>query len=82
MGKTVRATSPGFYGGVRRRVGEVFEVSDGKKLGKWMELVKETKAAPKVKTIGAPPKLQTGASLMTQSAASSADDTSSDDLVS
>jgi hypothetical protein len=31
----VRAIKEGFYGGSRRRVGDVFEFS-GKKLGKWM----------------------------------------------
>jgi hypothetical protein len=37
MARTVRALSEGFYGGIRRRVGDVFSVHDKVKLGKWME---------------------------------------------
>lgn len=38
----VVATSPGFYKGERKRVGDEFEFT-GKKLGKWMEKVEGDK---------------------------------------
>ncbi len=41
MAKQVRAVSEGFYGGIRRRVGDVFKIDDSKKIGKWMEPVKQ-----------------------------------------
>lgn len=44
MARTVRAKALGFYGGTRRRVGDVFTVSDTTKLGKWMEEVKVKEA--------------------------------------
>jgi hypothetical protein len=37
MSITVKAKSKGFYGGSRIREGEIFEVEDESKLGKWME---------------------------------------------
>lgn len=41
----VRAIEQGFYKG-RRRKGQVFELPDTMKLGKWMELVEEPTATP------------------------------------
>lgn len=40
----VKATSPGFFGGMRRRVGDVFEVSEGTKGAWFMEV--PAKGAP------------------------------------
>lgn len=36
MARKVQALKDGFYAGVRRRPGDVFEISDNTKLGKWM----------------------------------------------
>lgn len=50
----VKAIKVGFYGGSRRRVGEVFEVADGAK-GSWFEPVpaaESPKAKPKAKAKG------------------------------
>ena len=33
----VIAKKPGFYGGVRRRVGDVFTIKDETEMGKWMD---------------------------------------------
>jgi hypothetical protein len=41
----VKAKQPGFYGGARRRQGDVFEVAEGVK-SKWFDPV-EGKAKPK-----------------------------------
>jgi molybdopterin/thiamine biosynthesis adenylyltransferase len=43
---TVRATTPGFYGGFRRREGAIFTLLPGHKPGKWMEVIPD--AAPVV----------------------------------
>lgn len=40
----VRVTHPGFYDGSLRAVGEVFDLADGLKPGKWMEIVAVEKA--------------------------------------
>lgn len=37
----IKVTSPGFFGGMRRRVGDVFEVPDGLK-GTWFEPLSES----------------------------------------
>lgn len=42
----VKAKAEGFYGGVRRRKGDVFDVADEKALGSWMDPL-ETKAPEK-----------------------------------
>lgn len=49
MGARVKALSAGFYGGARRRPGQVFELAEGDKPGSWMEVVsvKEEPAKPK-----------------------------------
>lgn len=43
----VKATKVGFYGGSRRRIGDVFEVEDGAK-GSWFEPVQSASEAPVV----------------------------------
>ena len=53
----VRAMKQGFYGGARRRVGDVFEAEDGAKAS-WFEPVKAAEAAkpkPKAKAKGGEP---------------------------
>ena len=52
----VKALKNGFFGGMRRRPGDVFDVTDEKKLSsKWMEVIKdepeteESEAKPKAK---------------------------------
>lgn len=40
----VRALAPGFYGGRRRHKGDVFRISDGTIVGKWMVLVPDPQA--------------------------------------
>lgn len=47
MAKKVRALRDGFYGGVRRRAGSVFNIADGHKPGRWMEEIREAKPAAK-----------------------------------
>ena len=39
MGAKVKAIRTGFYGGVRRRIGDVFTLKDGDALGSWMSPV-------------------------------------------
>ena len=36
MGKMVKTMAPGYYGSQRRRVGDVFELKDGDRMGLWM----------------------------------------------
>ena len=36
MGKMVKAIERGYYGSQRRRVGDVFELKDGDRMGLWM----------------------------------------------
>lgn len=56
----VRAKQMGFYGGARRRVGEVFEIPDGATLGKWMEPVdNKAKVGPAPAKVAGPPKTDT-----------------------
>lgn len=53
----VRAIKQGFYGGARRRVGDVFEVDDGL-AASWFEPVEAAEAAkpkPKAKAKGGEP---------------------------
>lgn len=53
----VRAIKQGFYGGARRRVGDVFEAEDGAKAS-WFEPVEAAAAAkpkPKAKAKGGEP---------------------------
>ena len=53
----VRAIKQGFYGGARRRVGDVFEAEDGAKAS-WFEPVEAaeaTKPKPKAKAKGGEP---------------------------
>ena len=53
----VRAMKQGFYGGARRRVGDVFEAEDGAKAS-WFEPVEAAEAAkpkPKAKAEAAKP---------------------------
>jgi len=53
----VRAIKQGFYGGARRRVGDVFEAEDGAKAS-WFEPVEAAEAAkpkPKAKAKGGEP---------------------------
>ena len=53
----VRAIKQGFYGGARRRVGDVFEAEDGAKAS-WFEPVEAAEAAkpkPKAKATGGEP---------------------------
>lgn len=51
----VRAIKQGFYGGARRRVGDVFEAEDGAKAS-WFEPVEAAEAAkPKPKAKGGEP---------------------------
>ena len=53
----VRAIKQGFYGGARRRVGDVFEAKDGAKAS-WFEPVEAAEAAkpkPKAKAKGGEP---------------------------
>ena len=45
----VKANQVGFYGKLRK-VGDEFEISDKKALGKWMDEVKPPKAKRKTKT--------------------------------
>lgn len=49
MTKRVRATVMGFYGGARRRPGQVFELADGDKPASWMEPVEGAAPAAKPK---------------------------------
>lgn len=46
MAKLVRAKVTGFFGGARRRPGDVFEIPDTVKLGKWMEEVTDKPKTP------------------------------------
>lgn len=41
----VRAIGPGWYGGRRRRKGDVFRLSDTDMVGKWMQLIPDPEAA-------------------------------------
>lgn len=41
VGTRVRALTAGFYGGARRRAGQVFTLKPGDKPGSWMQLVTE-----------------------------------------
>lgn len=49
MAKQVRALTDGFYNGSRIRAGKVFAISDGHKLGKWMEEIKPKTPEPAAK---------------------------------
>lgn len=53
----VRAIKQGFYGGARRRVGDVFEAEDGAKAS-WfepVEMAESAKPKPKAKAKGSEP---------------------------
>ncbi len=39
MSVKVKALQAGFYGGARRRPGQVFEIKDDDKPGRWMEVL-------------------------------------------
>jgi hypothetical protein len=41
MSKTVRAKTLGFYGGAMRKEGDVFDITDTAKIGKWMEVISD-----------------------------------------
>lgn len=45
MSRTVKALSLGFYAGKRYRPGDVFQIADKVKLGKWMQEVTVAKSA-------------------------------------
>jgi hypothetical protein len=47
MGTLVRAIAPGFANGSRKRVGDVFELPDGVRPGKWLQVIEETPAKSK-----------------------------------
>lgn len=44
MARLVKAISEGFCGGIRRRVGDTFQIGDTVKMGKWMVELQPTKA--------------------------------------